>query len=405
MSFGYLNCALCRVPIMHRQIQVQVAVHLELQERAVKAAVQKFRDDGLVEEMQQTFSTPVSDSEISLRAVKEMAVFQCCDCKEPYCAGRMDCAAVQNHEGEETRCPDCEWAAVKDSNDHRCMIHGHRFAMFKCDSCCNIAVWNCTSHHYCERCHNQAGDKKHYPCPGPELCPLGMAHPPNQEAVHCSEQCASFCIGCTACLGCTEAENPPVNDTIALSFQEKWLKFENGAHVLAVLGEAEVRAQLQILQPGRNDEFGAEACADAVLALAVEAYLKAAAEVKRQAEEMRFQREHAEEYYQRGLERGREEEERERKEHALWAEVDKERLAPSITPDWQLLREERRAKQRCRSKARQAQLEHKQKRLQKHQRSCSNSSQKKRSDRSRCKGTHIRVLMEMSESTSEVGAF
>lgn len=220
------------------------------------------------------------------------------------------------------------------------------------------------------------------------------------------EHCASFCIGCTACLGCAEAQDAPVNEAIALSFEEMWLKFRSGKEVLAVLGETEVRARLEVLQPGfaaKHNSWDAESCADHVLPLAVEAYKKAAETASKHAEELRFQREHQEEYYQQQMEREREEGrlyharmlERERKERALWAEMEKELLEPSFIPDWQSLREHRRAKQSCRSFARRAQLEHKQKRLQKQQHG-SNSGQKECSDRSRCKfkGAHSKECLE-----------
>merc|ERR1712187_628708 len=105
----------------HKGLEAQLAVHLELQERAMKVAVQKFRDDGLVDDMQTKLHRPATENEISSQAVREMAVFQCCDCKEPYCAGRMDCAAVQEHDVTNSKCPECAWAAKKDANDHRCM--------------------------------------------------------------------------------------------------------------------------------------------------------------------------------------------------------------------------------------------------------------------------------------------
>merc|ERR1712072_1111594 len=77
--------------------------------------------------------------------------------------------------------------------------------MFKCDSCCDIAVWNCEYHHYCERCHEEACQPKTYPCPGPDLCPLGMPHPRNLEAdLNDAESSDAhhqpFVVGCTACL-------------------------------------------------------------------------------------------------------------------------------------------------------------------------------------------------------------
>lgn len=136
------------------------------------------------------------------------------------------------------------------------MVHGHRFAMFKCDSCCDVAVWNCLSNHYCERCHEQACEPKHYPCPGLELCPLGIPHPPNTEAVHEAQMFKSFVIGCTACLaGATLAmddSDGPDGDDVEYSEQNmfgypdrSWHSFADGEALLQELGEDEIRDRLR----------------------------------------------------------------------------------------------------------------------------------------------------------------
>lgn len=171
-------------------------------------------------------------------------------------------------------------------DDLRCMVHGHKFAMFKCDSCCAVAIWNCYSNHYCERCHTQAGQAKHYPCPGPGKCPLGIPHPPNQEAAHGEDANASFCIGCTACSGCTELPDE-------LAFEEKnmfgfpdrqWTGFCSGREVLDAVGEEEVRARLKVMEPAlvaEQDAFSAELCADWLLPLEISNFEAAQSEAKR----------------------------------------------------------------------------------------------------------------------------
>jgi len=84
------------------------------------------------------------------------------------------------------------------------MAHGPMFAVYKCDSCCNVASWICGGgNHYCDRCHSDPSSEKHYPCPGPGLCPLGMAHPPNGPGV-LGYGAPGFVVGCTACMGCVD---------------------------------------------------------------------------------------------------------------------------------------------------------------------------------------------------------
>lgn len=241
VTFQYLQCGLCREPLVHDLIQASVYKNLELRNRVVAIAVQKFREDSPDE------VAHMCDLQVERRAEAEMAVYMCDDCCEPYCAGRVDCAMATADEEAmaQHRCHECEWAMMAKRGDRRCMRHGHRFAMFKCDSCCAVAVWNCYSNHYCERCHNQASLAKHYPCPGPGLCPLGMPHPRNCEAVHFDHNVTSFVIACSACLGFEEAQDVDFSMENQFGYPDRdWLSFNSGAEVLASIGEEEVRGRL-----------------------------------------------------------------------------------------------------------------------------------------------------------------
>jgi len=377
MTFTYLNCALCRSPMHHEQLQAHLAVHHELRDRAAKVAVQKFIDDGFVDELKQELGPDVTDEEISARAVVDMAVFQCCDCRNPYCAGRMDCAtAVQLDEEEAlpTKCPDCEWKVLAKFNDHRCMVHGHKFAMFKCDSCCAVATWNCYSNHYCERCHNQAGEAKHYPCPGPGKCELGMPHPPNQEAVHCSGNFASFCIGCTACLGCREAQELDFNENNVFGFQEEdWLSISDGTHLLKMLGEEQVRIRLLVMQPhlvNEIDHLSAQLCAEQLLPLGIVQQRDILEDERIHAEHQAYLNREAVHEDQEMIERWEREEaeaqeKAQRAEEHFWAQHDEGILNSSIVDDFRVLHEQRRSKASLRWAARQTQLKTNSERMQK----------------------------------------
>lgn len=164
--------------------------------------------------------------------------------------------------------------------------------MFKCDSCCAVAVWNCYSNHYCERCHNQASEPKHYPCPGPDLCPLGIPHPPNVEAVH-GHDIASFCIGCTACLGCTEAQDTDFNvrNVFGFDVQRDWLKFKDSQDMLMVVGTEEVRFRLKAWRPELSADLSAEECA--AMLLPIQRDQQALRERQLSEEQEKRDREHA----------------------------------------------------------------------------------------------------------------
>jgi len=143
----------------------------------------------------------------AIKLLDKVAIYMCNSCQKPYCGGRVECAReVEIHKSLLT-CHACTWNKV--AGDHKCLKHGVEHAMFKCDSCCNIATYDCIYNHFCDRCHSMPSQPKHFPCPGPEKCPLGMPHPNNLPAVHGGPESfiQPFVIGCMACFGATDVKN------------------------------------------------------------------------------------------------------------------------------------------------------------------------------------------------------
>lgn len=250
VTFGYLNCALCRVPLAHDMLSRTLTGHNALREEVVSMAEKKFREDLLDHELAEHTGKIPTVAEVREKAAEDLTVFMCYDCGKPYCGGRVGCVEQQDLQANQLRCQECEFTAK--ALGKRCMVHGHKTAMFKCDSCCAIAVWNCTMHHYCERCHNQAYADKDFPCPGPELCPLGIPHPPNVPANmgNGDGTFPSFVIGCMACFGGAADINQYLGFSGANEFgypERDWQSFDNAQHVLDALGGVEIRDRLEVL--------------------------------------------------------------------------------------------------------------------------------------------------------------
>lgn len=155
------------------------------------------------------------------------AIYNCDKCTKMYIPGKLSCAEELNLnlEEQELVCPECEWCLG--SEDHRCFEHGKKYAIFKCDSCCSIASWDCYSNHYCEPCHQRACAKKFHPCPGRGKCPLGMPHPPNSAGIH-GRSNFGFVIGCYKCQDDTyepEKYNKDAPDPFLIS-EQKGRNFE-----------------------------------------------------------------------------------------------------------------------------------------------------------------------------------
>lgn len=269
--FGYLNCALCRSPLGHKDLEESLAPHQDLRQHVIDVAARKFREDKLDDDLVRALGRAVTDEEVRIRAEAAMAVFMCNDCSEPYCGGRADCAAFLDETANklERRCDQCEWAAFAAADDRRCMVHGHRYAIYKCDSCCAVAVWCCDGHHYCERCHNDPCRDKDFPCLGPGRCPLGIPHPRNTHGnLDKAMEGPSFVIGCSACLGFGDIEQDDLGgpDGYEFGFPDRdWRGFLGGRDLLAALGEEEVRERLRALRPSLPHDGSVLECAERLL--------------------------------------------------------------------------------------------------------------------------------------------
>jgi DNA-directed RNA polymerase subunit RPC12/RpoP len=148
------------------------------------------REDKLIDGLEALFES--NQQEAVDTCMNIMACYICSSCSEPFCGGRVDCANDASLDLTKIRCQECNFkveqhqGSPKQSESDikwrgKCSTHGYKFAIYKCDSCCSVAVWDCRSNHYCERCHNSASSAKNYPCPGLEKCPLGIPHPQNKS--------------------------------------------------------------------------------------------------------------------------------------------------------------------------------------------------------------------------------
>mmetsp|Transcript_12123 Transcript_12123/g.22232 ORF Transcript_12123/g.22232 Transcript_12123/m.22232 type:complete len:568 (-) Transcript_12123:107-1810(-) len=273
--FAYLQCALCRAPLAHPELESSLEEHVDLKQRVLDIAVDRFRRDGLLHDLAQKLDRgglwDLSQEEIRMHAEVEMAMFMCGDCNDPYCGGRADCAALMQEQAAEQprRCNECDWNAQAQANDRRCMAHGHRFAIYKCDSCCDVSVWCCDGHHYCDRCHADPCTDKHYPCPGPAQCPLGIAHPPNTTGnIYDDMKHPSFVIGCSACLGFEDEKQEDLGGPAGYNFgypHRDWADFDDGGDLLKKVGEEEVRARLRVVRPPLPADGHAAECAERLL--------------------------------------------------------------------------------------------------------------------------------------------
>eukprot|EP00475_Leptophrys_vorax_P035898 TRINITY_DN5977_c0_g1_i1.p1 TRINITY_DN5977_c0_g1~~TRINITY_DN5977_c0_g1_i1.p1 ORF type:complete len:341 (-),score=75.81 TRINITY_DN5977_c0_g1_i1:73-1095(-) len=223
VSLNYMNCAVCRAPVSDSKgsrLKPYVDEFEALKVSLVTLANERAKEDDID-------CKGLEGQERLDFLFKTLAFYQCVDCKQAYCGGLVSCAEELEIDAEQLRCQSCTFsrinqeqkeanpeapaadaaAAVKrladGSPDLRCLDHGYKHAVFKCDSCCSMATYDCIWNHYCDRCHGQAYQAKNYPCVGEDKCPLGIKHPPNQEAKHggAANAPVPFVLGCLKCIG------------------------------------------------------------------------------------------------------------------------------------------------------------------------------------------------------------
>ncbi len=234
ISFVYLTCPECRIPIDGDDVQYLLAPHLKFKKKVENVCIDKCREDDIVPNL----DALIAADEPAARSMcfAALSCFICVGCQQPFSGGRVDCAEDASLDITALRCQRCAFAlqrttvtaadgsssgADQDASSWRgkCFIHGFAHAIYKCDSCCAVAVFDCRTNHYCDRCHRQPNSAKNYPCPGKGSCPLGIAHPPNKPGVH-GQVDEGFIIGCGQCFAGDAAVVSAVSDQWKARFED-----------------------------------------------------------------------------------------------------------------------------------------------------------------------------------------
>ena len=212
ITFNYLKCGECRTPLEHDTLALKLAPHLQLMQKVEELSLKQAQADDLISDLSTLMEA--CPREAINQCMAKLSCYMCSVCSEPFCGGRVDCAEDEQLDVSALKCPSCVFgrdnSSTKNQEDSKmvteatvsswrgkCFVHGYKFAIYKCDSCCAVATWDCRSNHYCTRCHDQASHRKDYKCPG-ESCPLGIKHPPNKPGVHGTVD-DGFVIGCSKC--------------------------------------------------------------------------------------------------------------------------------------------------------------------------------------------------------------
>ena len=202
VSFNFLKCGECRTPLSHPRLTRLISGHAALKKKVEEICIARCLEDDAIEGLHEMLGRPpkpietvvrslggaaaedvsgngaaavpaaavfeaslkahprkgvveepatpsvpsISASEKSERAraavdicVSTMAVYPCSKCGEVFCAGRVDCAENEDLDTTVLFCQECAFRE-QPANNHKCKLHGFKFAIYKCDSCCSVAT-------------------------------------------------------------------------------------------------------------------------------------------------------------------------------------------------------------------------------------------------------------------------
>lgn len=150
ISFGYLDCGVCRTRLDFSSFEDFVRPVLDFERKVCAldrqwAAVQK-------------------------NDAHQFVFYSCFKCAEPFFGGLKRCQAsdAPEPEPETLVCPPCSGAGLT-----HCEVHGSEFINYKCKHCCRLpATFTCGSVHWCEVCHTPpyTPSKERTTCPGNADC-------------------------------------------------------------------------------------------------------------------------------------------------------------------------------------------------------------------------------------------
>jgi len=203
ITFGFLNCPLCKKQIKHPQLDKYTRKYYNLFHQIQKDAIDRVKIEGLDNDQRLRDKSGPYYNNLPKYAMDRLAFYLCAKCKKPYFGGMKQCEdAGMDEQSEEYNknhliCGSC--AAGPDSKS--CNVHGKKYITYKCKFCCSVSSWFCWGNtHFCNECHTKQENGDYLnrkpisalpKCPGKDKCPLGIEHPPNGT---------EFSLGCVVCL-------------------------------------------------------------------------------------------------------------------------------------------------------------------------------------------------------------
>lgn len=140
ITFGYLDCPLCKVQMSHPLLKVLMEPHMVLFEKVRSNAVNRLKIDGMLNDDRLTNPGSAYFNNPEMYALHSFAYYICHKCKQAYFGGRRNCEQnqVENRDPAEMVCFDCGDVPKVECKQSKAHAEFHEW---KCRYCCSIAVW------------------------------------------------------------------------------------------------------------------------------------------------------------------------------------------------------------------------------------------------------------------------
>ncbi|CDW76424.1 e3 ubiquitin-protein ligase [Stylonychia lemnae] len=197
INFNYLQCPSCKKEITksdYKELHDLITLSREYREKVNQLIQQRIKIDKLDQDSLFTEPQSMYYNNIQALAISRYQFFECYQCKDPFFGGVRDCAVQANQlqapNPEDIMCNFC--TAMKFGfGKNICDTHGVEFIEFKCKYCCDLSSWFCFgTTHFCNQCHERAGNNVVKDCIGDQKCPLKGKHPANGQ---------EYALGCAIC--------------------------------------------------------------------------------------------------------------------------------------------------------------------------------------------------------------
>uniref|UniRef100_A0A6U6BMR8 RING-type domain-containing protein n=1 Tax=Guillardia theta TaxID=55529 RepID=A0A6U6BMR8_GUITH len=200
ITFGFLECPLCKKHMKAKAIEDIIKPGLELYQAILTKAEQRLALEGGHKDAPELRAGGRYHKQPGEYAMHKFAYYLCYKCKQPYFGGHRSCEVAagvgeeRQFDEREKICGGCSAMGAA-----ACPKHGTEAIEYKCKFCCSVASWFCWgTTHFCDSCHRKQGTaesmsrkaQKDLPTCTPKTCPLRIPHPKNGT---------EFVLGCQIC--------------------------------------------------------------------------------------------------------------------------------------------------------------------------------------------------------------